>query len=261
MDLRSDSKILDYIKYAQVSLSEEGQDKFTVIWQQQAIGSIETYENEFHKRNCYVKLDLERYDMENATEIFDILQEREKRPLQIMVDSTEYEKIAFLEKAGFQCKRKSYELDVTANELRKLDTIMEKCTQDYCECKKGNTEYDLCARFMYEYYRKKHEDINPLTAEYEMFLAKLPEEAFCKMYNGEVVHVAFVEENELAYVGTKDKAEFKQFILGIVLKLFEKYEEICFECDDCDEAAMTLKDLFVQNVDESYDTYIIAWDK
>ena len=44
-------------------LLECGQGKFSVLFNQRVVGSIEIYENEFHNTNCYVKLELENYGM------------------------------------------------------------------------------------------------------------------------------------------------------------------------------------------------------
>ena len=84
----------------------------------------------------------------------------------------------------------------------------------------------------------------------------MPEEAYYDYREGEICHIAFVEENEIAYVGTREQSSFKGFITGVVLAIFEKYEELFFECDDCDKAAMMLKELFEIEVEESYDTYV-----
>ena len=127
-------------------------------------------------------------------------------------------------------------------------------------CGKGSEEYDMCTRFLYEYYRNVHEAVNPLTASYEEFLKLLPDEVYYDSYEGEVRHIAFVEENEIAYVGSRDKSDFGRFITGVVRNLFNLYEELTFEYDDCDETAIVLKDLFEAEVEESYNTYVREWD-
>ena len=248
-------------------LLENGQGRFSVFYKQQMLGFVEIYENEFHNRNCYVKVELKKYGTILAIELFDLLQKHIKRPLQVMISSMEEEKIAFLEKSGFQCKRKCYELNVTANSLRDIENVIFEGKSVYTEyndtfvqCLKGSEEYDLCARFLYEYYAKVHEAINPLTASYEVFRKQLPEEVYYDCIKGEIFHVAFVEENEIAYVGSEDKNAFKRFIIDVVLNLFMKYKELFFECDDCDEAAMMLQSLFAVEVNESYNTYVREWD-
>ena len=98
MDLKSRMKKLVII------VGPNAVGKFSLLINQQIIGSIETYENEFHKGNCYVIFVFEEYDLSIASEIFTLLQKRMKRPLQVMLSSSEEKKIAFLEKAGFVCK-------------------------------------------------------------------------------------------------------------------------------------------------------------
>ena len=255
MDLKSRMKKLVVI------VGANGVGKFYVRINQQIIGSIETYENEFHKGNCYVKFEFEEYDLSLASEIFALLQNRMKRPLQVMLSSSKMEKIAFLEKAGFVCKRKCYEVCVTADDLCDMGNVVhiENGNTFMC-CGKGAEEYDMCTRFLYEYYRNVHEAINPLTASYEAFLKLLPDEVYYDSYEGEVRHIAFVEENEIAYVGSRDKSDFGRFITAVVKNLFNLYEELTFEYDDCDETAIVLKYLFEAEVEESYNTYVREWD-
>lgn len=250
-------KIIEIVNNAGMFLSENGQGKFSVFSQQQLIGFIETYENTFHKGNCYVKFEFENYNTTLASEIVDLLQERIKRPLQVMLSSEEMEKIFFLEKAGFRCKRKSYELCVTENDLCNAE---KKNNPTFVNIQKDPEMYGACARFMYEYYATVHEVVNPLTASYETFLQKLPEKVYFYSSEGEIYHVAFVEENEIAYVGSKEQCDFKLFITGVVKELFKKYEALSFECDDCDMAAMVLKNLFGVEVEESYNTYVREYD-
>ena len=255
---------LEIINCESVRLLNCGPSRFTVFFKQQVVGFVEIYENQFHNRNCYVKLELERYDRTRAKELFNLLQARVKRPLQVMLSSEEEEKITFLEKAGFRCKRKCYELCVTANDLCdtgnnivfKEKVVHLENNDTFMRCKKDTEEYKKCARFMYEYYAQVHAAVNPLSASYEDFGMQLPEEVFYDSHEGEIRHIVFVEDNELAYVGSRDKSDFKRFVLGIVTKLFAKYEELSFECDDCDEIVMILKELFKVEVEESYNTYV-----
>ena len=85
-------------------LLENGQGRFSVFYKQQMIGFVEIYENEFHNRNCYVKVELKKYGTILANELFDLLQKHIKRPLQVMISSMEEEKIAFLENLDFSVR-------------------------------------------------------------------------------------------------------------------------------------------------------------
>lgn len=84
----------------------------------------------------------------------------------------------------------------------------------------------------------------------------LPTKAIYEQIENEVIHAAFIEENEIAYVCTKDKDRFLSFMNAAVRQLFTEYESITFECDDCDWAAMKVLDLFDIESVESYNTYI-----
>lgn len=243
-----------------ISILEEKQDEFKVFLGDRAIGFIKTYRNNFHNRNCYLKLSLEKYEVLFSKELFELLQDKVKCSLQVMISSKENESINFLEMGGFQCKRKCYEMEVSAEKLQCTEQRIMGSIEEISVCKKGMAEYNLCARFMFEYYGKMHENINPLTADFTAFLTRLPEEVFYQKDNKGILHVAFVEENEIVYVGTRNNSGFKEFAETVVRKLFKKYEELCFECDDCDEAAMALRNQFDCDVEESYNTYIRAWN-
>ena len=71
------------------------------------------------------------------------------------------------------------------------------------------------------------------------------------------LHCAFVEENEIAYVCTADIRAFAAFAAAVAAELFKEYETICFEADDCDEAAMALKALFASGELSETDTYVL----
>ena len=64
-----------------------------------------------------------------------------------------------------------------------------------------------------------------------------------------------VEDNEIAYVATKDDRLFKEFAAAVVSCILSEHQCVNFESDDCDSAAMILRSLFLHD-DESYDTYI-----
>lgn len=56
--------------------------------------------------------------------------------------------------------------------------------------------------------------------------------------------LAFVEEEEIAYVWGAEPAALREFLQRLVCRLFRQYDALCFECDDCDWAAICLKSLF-----------------
>lgn len=90
----------------------------------------------------------------------------------------------------------------------------------------------------------------------DVFSQKLPMQVFYEKKNDEIINVAFVEENEIAYVCTKAREYCAVFARNVVENLFIENESLFFECDDCDWAAMELRSLFDIKVEESYNTYI-----
>ena len=131
-------------------------------------------------------------------------------------------------------------------------------TKDTMPCRTvaGDPEYEQACRQMFEYYVATHKTINPWTSDYEIFRKELPETALYAERSSEITACAFVEDNEVAYIGGKDNGHFKEFAQCLVTFILSQYETVCFESDDCDWAAMTLRSMF-QNLDESsYDTYV-----
>ena len=95
-----------------------------------------------------------------------------------------------------------------------------------------------------------------LTAEPDEFCELLPETVLYQSDEAGFLHCAFVEENEIAYVCTADIRAFAAFAAAVAAELFKEYETICFEADDCDEAAMALKALFASGELSETDTYV-----
>lgn len=216
------------------------------------LGIISTYENEFHTGNCYLKFDLTEYDEEIAASIVSMLGQYIDRPMQVMLASTNYELTNFLKAGGFHCMRRCYEMEVTEGEMTSVCSKSIRLRKHA----KGEKEYFACCELLYKLYAKNHELINPLTADYAVFCECVPETVYCLEIHGQVVHFAFTEENEIAYVGSADDNSFLPFIQSVVMALFARYKEILFECDDSNKTAMALKSLFATESKESFDTYI-----
>lgn len=87
---------------------------FQISYHGRHLGSVQSYNNPYHQANTYLRLNLIDYDCTIAEPLFQSLQTYlDSRPLQIMLSSAEQEKIHFLTVAGFFCKRKCYEFEVT----------------------------------------------------------------------------------------------------------------------------------------------------
>lgn len=216
-------------------------------------GTVETYKNYFHSKNLYIKFDLQSYDESTAKELFEKLREKAQNPLQAMVSSKETGIVKFILAGGFCRRRRCYETEVSKADM--ISKSISACKLQ--KCQKGTPEYEKCRRLLYAQYAKKHERISPITAEFEEFCKDLPAETIYSAAGGEIRHFAFVEENEIAYVGTTDKADFFSFAAALAELMFESFETIFFESDDCDGETMALRSLFRNKSDESYDTYIL----
>ena len=207
--------------------------------------------NPLHNSNYYLRMDLEGIDRSNAGKIFEKIAQGLDKPLQVMISSEEVSKIAVLEAAGFQCKRRCYEV-----EAQKQDYIGEDFEAEILYSDMGGEVYGQCCELMLNRYIMTHEGVSPWTGSKEEFFAELPERVAYFVTAGKVSCFAFIEEKEIAYVYGESVQEFRIFAQVLIPELFKEYETITFEADDCDDMAMELKSLFINQEEESFDTYI-----
>lgn len=234
---------------------EVNQDHVDVYVNDTVIGAIELYTNFWHKQNQYLKIVHFIFDIQISAEVFWKLFNIIHRPLQIMTDSENLPLIEFIVAGGFVCKRKCYEVEA------RLENYVGKVRRSHIlRTQKGEPVYSLCCRLMYERYTETHSAINPLTADCVAFASDLPDCVFYQEEDGLVSCFAFVEENEIAYVYSREGSRFVPFAETLVSQLLDKYQKICFEADDCDETAMQLKALFTSQSESSFDTYIYDCD-
>lgn len=214
---------------------------------------ISTKKNPFHNQNLYIDFDLEDIKNINMDTFKDISKENHA-PLQMMIDSEDTKKIDFIKENGFKRARLCYGMRVTKNDLLNED----KAILDLLHTKKGDAKYIELAKIYFAYYKETHKSINPLTVDFEEFKEILTKEVY---YNKESsLSLAFVEDNEIAYVYTSSFAKADEFFKSLCEKLFNDYEEIFFEADDVDESAMRLKNIFSGGVDEITETWIYRLD-
>lgn len=214
---------------------------------------LNTYKNHFHNQNIYLEFDLE--DMKNInTDTFKTISKENHAPLQMMINSEETKKIDLIKENGFKRARVCYSMTV-----RKSDMISKNISElKLFHAKEGEAIYDELAKIYFDYYKKTHESINPLSVDFDEFKEILTKEVY---YNDESgMNLAFVEDNEIAYVYTSDLDKADEFFKGLCKKLFNDYEEIFFEADDVDQSAMHLKNLFNGGVDEITVTWIYRLD-
>ncbi|HFU4112111.1 TPA: GNAT family acetyltransferase [Streptococcus suis] len=221
---------------------------FHISYQGRPLGKIHSYQNPYHQTNIYLRLDLVDFDCTIAEQLFLSLQTSlGGKPLQVMLSSAEQERIHFLSAAGFVCKRKCYEFEVT-----KQDYLGQTTTANIITARKGTAPYQIACQQVFDHYQTVHQDINPWTASQEDFEKDLPDLVYTDSEN-----CAFVENNEIAYVCGKDEQSFGSFIKAVICQLFEQYEQISFEADDCDTIAMHLANQFQFSDKPSWDTYIL----
>ncbi|HEL1601169.1 hypothetical protein [Streptococcus suis] len=196
---------------------------FHISYQGKPLGKIHSYQNPYHQTNIYLRLDLVDFDCTIAEQLFQSLQTAlDGNPLQVMLSSAEQERIHFLTAAGFVCKRKCYEFEVT-----KQDYLGQTGTTNLDIALKGTALYQRACQRVFEHYQTVHQNINPWTASQEEFEKGLPDLVYTDSENW-----AFVENNEIAYVCGKDEQSFDSFIQAVICQLFEQYEQISFEADD-----------------------------
>ena len=215
-----------------------------------SIGKVGFRCNPFHQRNAYLDFDLCEYNCDDARSLFQKLSNALEKPLQTMISSGDHRMQDYLLAGGFACKRRCYEVEATRDEYLGNWSIQELSIA----CR-GDMKYAACCNLMYAYYQRTHEEINPLTVTLEQFIDAMPDQAYYQEIDGCLNHIAFFEDNEIAYVATKDDRLFKEFAAAVVSCILSEHQCVNFESDDCDSAAMILRSLFLHD-DESYDTYI-----
>lgn len=234
-----------------ISVEKQG-EKCQIFSNGNRLGEIELYENPFHGVNCYAKVRLTCLQPAVSEELWHKIKEIAGRPLQVMVDSSDEAMIRFLSAGGFQCRRKCYEVDACA-----ADYIGSKINLPLFPCSAGDPAYESCCRMMYCQYLKLHEPINPWTGDFAAFCDRLPQAAVYAKNESAIESAAFLDGNEIAYVCSLDKQHFFLFAQSLLSAMFNKYDRISFECDDCDWTAMTLKNFFVNQGDACFCTYLL----
>lgn len=233
-----------------ISLKQMG-STFLIFRDGVQVAAAELYDNPVHLQNAYVRLQLGELSPNDSAELFALLRRAAGRPLQVMTDSEDTVLVRFLTAGGFLCRRKCYEMEVSAGNytgFRGHETLRW--------CAAGSPDYETCGKLLYAHYKTTHENVNPWTADFAAFLEDLPSDAVYLRENDEIVALSLVEGGELAYICGKDAPSLRRFAESLIPALFETHETLCFEWDDCDWAAMLLKGLFSAASGSSFDTYI-----
>lgn len=227
-------------------------DNINVFIDDEDMGSIMYSINSYHNWNYYLKLQLQYYDIGVAEELFDLLSQKLDKPMQVMISSENEEIISFIQTAGFSCRRKCYEIEASVQ-----DYIGKNTKESLSFAVLGYPIYEKCCEIMFDRYISMHKEINPWTGTKEDFFMMLPKVVCYEIDNDRIKNLAFVEDNEIAYVCGADRDGFIFFAQNLISEMFKQNEVIVFEADDCDEYAMELKKLFINQSEESFDTYIL----
>ena len=215
--------------------------------------NIPYYFNQFHKSNVYIKIDEIEPLYDIGTKSLNEMSSYFNKPIQVMVFSNQKEEIARLKKLGFERKRVCTEVEVSKNDFYDYD---KSADFNLIIAHKGSKEFELCADIMLKRYVDTHRDINAWTGDEKDFFSILPEKVIYEKNGDKIENLAFIEDEEIAYVCGKDAESFRRFSRELLWHLFEKYENIFFEADDNDEFAMELKKLSGKDYDVTWDTYI-----
>lgn len=84
----------------------------------------------------------------------------------------------------------------------------------------------------------------------------MPSEVFYSRADDGINDVAFVKDNEIYYLSSRDEATFVSFAVSLINELFEDNQTISFEADNVDWAAVAVKNLFHTDSTETFDTWI-----
>ena len=236
-----------------ISIVCQGNCQYLIFYSEHEIGRIAVSRNSFHNQHCYLKLELICYDTAISEELFSLLRQKINCSLQVMLYSFQKKECDFLSAGGFQCKRHCFEVEGTFSTL--AAPVRE--TVPLTEISSEHFAYAECCKMLYDYYAVTHASISLLTANLEQFCVDLPDTVLCQIDNGKIIHFAFIEGNEIAYIGTKDMKTFQSFAETLLARMLKEYDSLSFECDDCDPAAMALKARFICTEDNTYDTYIM----
>ncbi len=213
---------------------------------------MKIYRNSFHDGHLYLSIDQAEWG-DLSSFFFEELAQEHDMPLQVMISSDSKEASAILNHAGFVLRRKCYEMNVGLSDLL---SALPADTQHASVSQKGEFAFASCAEQLYRCYQDTHASVNPLTASFCGFFEMLPAKVFYTGAATEPSSAAFLEKNEIAYLYSRDPADFAVFAQSLLRYMFDQYDTITFEADDTDWAGMALKALFAAQSEPTFDTYV-----
>ncbi|OYR99347.1 GNAT family acetyltransferase [Lactobacillus taiwanensis] len=234
-----------------VKIKKIKNNQYIVRCDEQDIGTITTYHNEFHNKYLYLKFNLTKYPTYFP---FNEIKQAEGQSLQVMTDSTNADLVNLLLRNDFKCKRHCYTPKVTKNDLKiKLNSNYSLYPFDI-----NNKNYGKLCHLLYKYYQATHQPVSPLTVSEDTFVKEIPTKTgyYSRNEEGTIENFVFTEKNEIAYICSFNEKFCDPFIQASLSKLFNKYSSIFFEADDTDWVASRLLNCFNVDKEISYNTYI-----
>ena len=150
-----------------VKIKKIKDNQYIVWFDEQDIGTITTYHNEFHNKYLYLKFNLAKYPTYFP---FNEIKQIEDQSLQVMTDSTNTDLIHLLLQNGFKCKRHCYTPEVTNKDLK----IQLNSNYSIHPFNTNSKNYSALCHLLYQYYQEVHQAVSPLTVSEDAFTQEVP---------------------------------------------------------------------------------------
>lgn len=194
---------------------------------------IRTYKNQSHQKNRYLQLidySLNTHHQE-VFEFFKAVHDFYQQDLQIIIKIKDHAHlISKLRDAGFRGVRHT---KIVRFDLEKAKPLMEQTVLE--RIKRGSNDFIEASALLFNYYQKTHESINPYSLNLEAFMKQLPDEYWVEKSNGEIVFCASFDQEELAYLASKEMnvtCEFSAFLTSLISELIKEFSIVECEIDD-----------------------------
>ena len=217
-------------------------------------GSVRFSIHPLHARNLYLEPQITGLDEAEADAAARALAARFHRPLQVMLSAGEERTIALLRSAGFRLRRSCFLIQAGPEDFPGNPPPRPRPLRF---ARKGEARYEACCRIMLRRYEETHRDISPWTGSMADFQADLPDLAAYEETAGDIVNLAFVTREEIAYVYGAALPDFLPFAGALAAWMFRSASRLFFEADDTDPFAMALAGLFSVCPRDTVQTYVL----
>lgn len=247
--------------------------KYTLLLfeEQNIIGIGSIWDNFIHPYRDYISIYIDpnkRYKGLGQL-LFQELQKRCKlKKLQTAFDSDNTNAICFAKKCGFRLARKTYCYDVSRENLKPLNY---NCVGEIIKVSNlTKAQLEDVIIMQYKDYKTNHQGINPLNENMKIehwkeiiFKDVEKNDSYVLLKNSDIVAYFLCYEGdetsiEVGYTGNRcsNIKEYKAFLYEVIIQLFNSYNKIYLEIDNCNKSTNILGELFSYNPSLSWDTYI-----